>query len=106
MDKHTQNCIENLRSQDRNIQNQAFLEIQTLTNEKVDWAYEIWDGLKNDLTHPDNHQRAIAAQLLCNLGKSDPECRMLSDFSALMEVTKDGFMIKRKMRRSSKKHRT
>jgi hypothetical protein len=60
-----------------------------MTNEKVDWAYEIWDDLKNDLTHPDNHQRAIAAQLLCNLAKCDPEGRMFGDFPALMEVTKD-----------------
>jgi hypothetical protein len=60
-----------------------------MTNEKVDWAYDIWDVLKNDLTHSDNHHRAIAAQLLCNLAKSDPEARMLGDFSALMEVTKD-----------------
>jgi hypothetical protein len=89
MDRHTQTFIENFRSQDRNIQYQAFLEIQTMTNEKVDWAYEIWDVLKNDLTHSDNHQRAIAAQLLCNLAKSDPAARMLGDFSALMEVTKD-----------------
>jgi hypothetical protein len=60
-----------------------------MTNEEVDWAYEIWDLLKKDLTHPDNHQRAIAAQLLCNLAKSDPEGRILGDFFALMEVTKD-----------------
>jgi hypothetical protein len=57
--------------------------------EKVDWAYKIWDLLINDLTHPDNHQRAIAVQFLCNLAKSDPNGRMLGDFSALMEVTKD-----------------
>lgn len=89
MDQYTQTCLENLRSEDRNIRYQAFLEVQKLTNEKVDWAYVIWDELKNDLTHRDNHQRAIAAQLLCNLAKSDPEGRMLSDFPALMEVTKD-----------------
>ena len=55
----------------------------------MDWAYEIWDALKQDLTHPDNHRRAIAAQLLCNLAKSDPEARILDVFPALLEVTKD-----------------
>lgn len=35
-----QGAIANLRSQDLTIQYQAFLEIQALTNEKVDWAYE------------------------------------------------------------------
>jgi uncharacterized protein YciI len=41
----------------------------------------------------DNHRRAIAAQLLCNLAKNDPEGRMLGDFSALMEVTKDNRFV-------------
>jgi hypothetical protein len=89
MERHTQTLIENVRSQDRDIQNQAFNELQSMTNEKVDWAYEIWDVLKKDLTHSDNHNRAIAAQLLCNLAKSDPERRILGDFAALIEVTKD-----------------
>jgi hypothetical protein len=33
--------------------------------------------------------RAISAQVLCNLAKSDPEARMLKDFDALLAVTKD-----------------
>jgi hypothetical protein len=37
----------------------------------------------------DNHQRAIAAQVLCNLAKSDPEERMRRDFAALLNVTRD-----------------
>jgi len=41
------------------------------------------------LTHKDNHVRAIAAQVLCNLARSDPENRMLKDFDALLAVTKD-----------------
>jgi hypothetical protein len=41
------------------------------------------------LTHKDNHRRAIAAQVLCNLAKSDPKERMLKDFASLLTVTKD-----------------
>jgi hypothetical protein len=41
------------------------------------------------LTHKDNHVRAISAQVLANLAKSDPENRMLMDFSALLALTKD-----------------
>jgi hypothetical protein len=85
--------MENLKSQDRDVRYQAFLEIESLTNDKIDWAYEIWDELKIDLTHPDNHQRSIAAQLLCNLAKSDPEGRMFNDFADLMEVTKDSKFV-------------
>lgn len=89
MNSFVSSCMENLKSQDRDASYQAFLDIQSATNDKIDWAYEIWDELKRDLTHPDNHRRSIAAQLLCNLAISDPEGRMLTDFTALMEVTKD-----------------
>jgi hypothetical protein len=41
------------------------------------------------LGHKDNRRRAIAAQILCNLAKSDPKQRMLKDFDALLAVTKD-----------------
>jgi hypothetical protein len=89
MDSHARSCIENLKSQDKDVRYQALLEIQALTNDKVDWAYEIWDSLVQDLTQPDNHQRAIAAQLLCHLAKSDPEGKIFDDFAALLELTKD-----------------
>jgi hypothetical protein len=42
-----------------------------------------------NLSHKDNHNRAIAAQVLCNLAKSDPKSRMVKDFPALLAVTRD-----------------
>src|SRR5262245_27560403 len=59
------------------------------TEGPVDWAYEVWNGLLEALGHRDNHLRAIDAQVLCNLAKSDPEGRMLEDFDALLAVTRD-----------------
>jgi HEAT repeat protein len=56
---------------------------------KVDWAYEVWDEMVQNLSHKNNRQRAIAAQVLCNLAKSDPEMRMLDDFDSLLAVTRD-----------------
>ncbi|MBN1581808.1 MAG: hypothetical protein JXA89_13975 [Anaerolineae bacterium] len=41
-----------------------------------------------NLTHKNNRVRSVAAQILCNLAKSDPENRMLADF-ALFAVTRD-----------------
>jgi hypothetical protein len=55
----------------------------------VEWAYEVWDQLVEGLRHKDNHVRAISAQILANLAKSDPKNRMQNDFPALMAVTKD-----------------
>jgi hypothetical protein len=76
-------------SADRPAQYQAFLFLQAATAQPVDWAYEVWGECLGNLSHPDNHNRAIAAQLLCALAGSDPEVRMLRDFPALLVVTRD-----------------
>jgi len=89
VDSMTQTNLDNLRSTDRDLQNQAFTYFIEATNQPVDWAYEVWDGMVADLKHKDNHRRAIAAQVLCNLAKSDPQKRMPKDFEALLAVTKD-----------------
>jgi hypothetical protein len=89
IDEKTRTNLKNLRSEDREAQYHAFLYIQEITEKPVDWAYEVWDEMLAMLRHKDNHQRAIAAQVLSNLAKSDPKGRMLNDFSALLAVTKD-----------------
>jgi hypothetical protein len=89
MDELTRTHLENLYSEDRELQNQAFTFILDATEKTVDWAYDAWDRLVDSLSHKDNHVRAIAAQVLCNLAKSDPEKRMLNDFDSLLGVTKD-----------------
>jgi len=89
MDKKTQTHIVDIHSEDHQLQNESFTSLLNATEKPVDWAYEVWDGLLKDLRHKDNHVRAIAAQVLCNLAKSDPKNRMLKDFDALMELTKD-----------------
>jgi hypothetical protein len=89
MDKSTQTNLENLHSSDKELQNAAFYFILEATDKPVDWAYAVWDDLVKALSHKNNHERAIAAQVLCNLAKSDPESRMLRDFDKLLVVTKD-----------------
>ena len=69
-----------LWSDDAEIQGKAFQQILARTSEKVDWAYAAWDDLLKRLTDRNNHSRSIAAQVLCNLAKSDPSQRMLRDF--------------------------
>jgi hypothetical protein len=81
--------LDNLRSDDRVLQNEAFTNMLSATDKPVDWAYEVWDEMVEGLRHKDNHVRAISAQVLCNLAKSDPEQRMRKDFDALFAVTKD-----------------
>ena len=89
MNKTTRTNLDNLWSEDRELQNKAFFQILKATDKPVDWAYDVWDEMVENLSHSDNHNRAIAAQILCNLAKSDPKHRMLKDFDALLAVTKD-----------------
>jgi hypothetical protein len=89
MDNEIRKHLKNLRSAERELQNQAFFYILEATEKPVDWAYEVWDEVVEGLQHQDNHVRAISAQCLCNLAKSDTENRMQKDFPALMAVTKD-----------------
>jgi hypothetical protein len=89
MNKAIQTNLNNLWSNDRKLQNKAFATILKTTDKPVDWAYEAWDEVVANLIHKDNHNRAIAAQVLCNLAKSDPRNRILKDFDALLAVTRD-----------------
>lgn len=89
MESLTKSYFENLEAKDKDLQFEAFNNIKAAIEEEVDWAYEVWDQLKGWLTDPDNHRRSRAAQFLSGLAISDPEQRMLQDFPALWEVTKD-----------------
>jgi hypothetical protein len=89
MNKEIQTHLNHLRSDDRELQNEAYFYLLKETEKPVDWAYEAWDQFVEGLRHRDNHVRAISAQILASLAKSDPENRMQKDFPALMAVTKD-----------------
>ncbi|MDV2582044.1 hypothetical protein [Alkalibacillus haloalkaliphilus] len=93
MDHITKSCFKNLESRDKNLQYEAFQNIIHATNERVDWAYEVWDQLLDWLTDSDHHRRARAGQFLSALAISDPEKRILHDFPALWEVTKDSKFV-------------
>lgn len=93
MDKSIRTQIDNIRSENGDAQNKAFTYIINLTDKPVDWAYEVWDDMLEGLTHKDNHVRAISAQVLSNLAKSDPKNRMLKDFYELLAVTKDARFV-------------
>ena len=93
MNPTTQAHLQNIHALDKNIQGEAYHSLLEATNQPVDWAYDAWDELVCDLMNPDNRLRSIAAQLLCNLAKSEPENRILKDFDALLNVTCDGKFV-------------
>jgi len=89
MNKTIRTQLDNIRADDAQVQTQAYFYLMEKTEQPVDWAYAAWDELVAGLTHKDNHTRAIAAQVLANLARSDPKGRMLKDFEALLTVTYD-----------------
>lgn len=93
MDPTTSARLERLFSGDNAERNLAFHQIIAATDEPVDWAYQIWDRAVAGLTDRDNQVRAVSAQLLCNLAKSDPDQRILLAFDALLNVTRDARFV-------------
>ena len=89
MDGVTRGHWGNILSSNREVQGTAYSYLLNATAEPVDWAYEVWDDLVGALSHKQGRTRSIAAQLLCNLAKSDPERRILRDFDRLFAVTAD-----------------
>ncbi len=82
-------ALESLRTADHRQQDAAFQFLMTATKQQVDWKYDVWDSLMALLKAGDNRQRAIAAQVLCNLAKSDPKHRIRKDLVALIYTTRD-----------------
>jgi len=85
--------MEHLRSSEKGRQNLAYESLLRSTEERVKWSYDVWDELLGTLKNGDNRQRSIAAQVLCNLAKSDPDERMLKDLGTLLAVTRDDHFV-------------
>ncbi len=81
--------MDDLRSSEKDRQNRAYESLLRAAEEPVEWGYEVWDELLGMLKNGDSRQRSIAAQVLCNLAKSDPDERILRDLGALLAVTRD-----------------
>jgi hypothetical protein len=89
MDKTIRKHLDNIRSEDGQLQNKSYFFLMEQTEKPVGWAYKAWEELVEGLTHKDNHVRAISSQLLANLARSDPKGRMFKDFDKLLNVTRD-----------------
>ena len=89
MDQLTSRYFSDLQNKDSDIRYEAYKYLMKETQREVDWAYEVWDQLVSLMEKGNNHERTIAAQLICNLAKSDPEKRIIRDVDKILAVTKD-----------------
>ena len=53
MDSQIKKELERSKSKDKEERYQAYCNILKATEQKVDWAYEVWDQLVEDLSHKD-----------------------------------------------------
>lgn len=93
MDKDVKKLFNNLGSTDDKIRLSALQSVLKLTEEKVDWVYEVWDDLLVKLGSENSYQRSIAIMVLCNLGKSDVEDRLSVSLDLLLAHTRDDKFI-------------
>ena len=94
MDKTTRANLDSLHSDDGDARFAAYQALMAATGQPVDWAYAAWAELLAMTRDANNHRRAIATQLLCNLAQhSDPKRRMLKDFDQVLAVTHDKMFV-------------
>ncbi len=89
MDKIIADTFEKLSSTNDKVRFDALQNILSMTEDKVDWAYEVWDDLLGKLDDQNSYQRSIAIMVLCNLAKSDGENRLQPILGKLLAHTRD-----------------
>ncbi len=89
MDQIAKEALERLNSAEDKIRFDALNHILKLTDEPVDWVYEVWDDLVRKLSNENSYQRSIAIMVLCNLAKSDRENRIEAVLDKLLAHTRD-----------------
>ncbi len=89
MEIEVKQLFDNLASSDDKIRMAAFQEVMKITENKVNWIYDVWDDLVNRLNNPNSYQRSIAIMVLCNLAKSDWQNRMEGSLDGILAHTGD-----------------
>jgi len=57
MNETTRAYLNDLRSENRELQNKAFFYILEATDKPVDWAYDVWDEMVESLrAYPKSHK--------------------------------------------------
>ncbi|MFC2065319.1 hypothetical protein ACFLXB_09525 [Chloroflexota bacterium] len=81
--------LKELASKEDKIRMQALDQVMELTDQKVDWVYDVWETLTGMLEYENSFHRSIAIKVLCNLAKSDDQDRLGGMLDTLLFHTKD-----------------
>ena len=89
MDTTVREQFDLLSSTDDTLRMVALQTILKLTDQKVDWIYEVWDELLNKIKSENSFQRSIGIMVVCNLAKSDTQDRLSDCLDLLLAHTRD-----------------
>jgi hypothetical protein len=89
MDRAVKEQFNQLSSTDDTIRIGALQTILKLTDQKVEWIYEVWDELFEKLKSENSFQRSIGVMVICNLAKSDTQDRLNGCLDLLLAHTRD-----------------
>ena len=91
MEENIYNLMNQLNNKDNKTRKEALDQLLDMTEEKVDWIYDVWDILVDKLQSDNSYQRSIGVLLLSNLAKSDQMKKfndLLNRYLGLMEDEK------------------
>lgn len=89
MDKKIKSLIDELSSKNNKIRKNALDMLLEITNEKVDWIYNVWDIMIEKLDSTNSYQRSIGIFILSNLAKSDYDKKFLDIIDRYLELMED-----------------
>lgn len=81
--------VEDVGSKDNKIRKMALDNLLKITEEKIDWVYDIWDIFSEKLYSNNSYQRSIGVFLLSNLAKSDYEHRFVEEVDKYLSLMED-----------------
>ncbi len=89
MDEPIKAIFHDLGSTDDKIRLNALQSVLSISEDRVDWIYDVWDDLLNKLENENSYQRSIGIMLLCNLAKSDTQNRIGACLNRILKHTRD-----------------
>lgn len=89
MNENVRILMDGVGSKNNKIRKEALDTLLDLTEEKVEWVYEIWGTLVDKLYSENSYQRSIGVFLLSNLAKSDYKHRFYEVIDRYLELMED-----------------
>lgn len=81
--------MDEIGSKNNKIRKKALDTLLELSEEKVDWIYNVWDSLVDKLDSNNSYQRSIGMFILANLAKSDSDNKFIDIIDKYLQLMED-----------------